>query len=154
VFHAIAVAANILGAINPLFFTVALLDIVSELSFILAAVDVSVLSVSVSHIVFELSSVDVTLSVPEGALTFSLVIRPVSFIMSTVDPVLYSIPMSKELVMLLADGRRSSVAIPGEISGALTEFSLTSFIFLFHLTPVTRVVWVDVHIPVYKCFVV
>ena len=92
-FHAILVGADVLGSIDPLFLSVAFLDVVFELSFVLASIDVSVLAVAVRHVVLELASVDVALGVPEGSLALCLVVAPLTFVVSSIGPVLDSVPV-------------------------------------------------------------
>ena len=95
--HPVDVLTHIFGAIDPLLFSVTFLYIVSELSLILRTVYVSVLAVPIGHIVFELTVVHVAFCVPESALSFSFVERPLSLVVSTVSPDLYSIAMSDNI---------------------------------------------------------
>jgi hypothetical protein len=97
VFHAILIVSNVLRSIYPFFLTMTLLNIFFELALIPRPIDVSVLSVAISHIVFELPPVNVALRVPKCALTFSFIITPLAFIMCPVSPILYAITMTDNI---------------------------------------------------------
>ena len=90
----ILVFAHVLGAVNPRFFTLALLYIVYPLTLIPRAVNVRVDTLPVGLVCFEIANIDVALSVPESASALSFIIDPFSFVNSSIDPLLYSIPAS------------------------------------------------------------
>ena len=56
-----------------------------------------VLAVPIGHIVFELTMVHVAFCVPESALSFSFIERPLSLVVSSVCPDLYSVSMSDNI---------------------------------------------------------
>jgi hypothetical protein len=109
--HSVLVGPNILGTIDPLLFAVAFLDVVFEFSLVLASVDVSVLSITIGHIILELSSVHISFSVPEGSLSLSLVEVPLALVMGSIGPVLNSISMTKLINVFIILGVRPIMVI-------------------------------------------
>ena len=77
----------------------------------------SILSISVSHVILKLATVYVSFCVPESSLTFSFVEVPLSFIVSTVDPVLNSITVPEfiKTFVVLTDCTWSSVTHSGVV---------------------------------------
>jgi hypothetical protein len=91
--HTILVSTNVFGSIYPFFFAVTLLDIIHEVSFVLASVDMSILSIPVGHIILEFSFIYITFRMPKCALSVSFVEEPFALIMCTISPILHSIAM-------------------------------------------------------------
>ena len=109
--HTVLVSADVFGTIDPLLFSMALLDIVSELAFVLGPIYVSVLSVPVGHIVLEFTPVNITLCMPERALAFCLVVGPLTLVMGTVCPILHTVSMPYDGRVVL----RSPLTVLAEI---------------------------------------
>jgi len=112
-----------------------------------------VLTISVGHVVLKLSSVDIALGMPELTLTLSLVIAPVPLIMSAIDPVLNSISVSELLHVLVSLAPLAWPAIRHplpHVGGRLAELTSARLVLLLHLSSVTAIVGIDIHIPIHE----
>ena len=155
--HAFNVVSLVFGAISPFFEAVALLDVIFELPNICASIRVSICSLPISHVVLELSGIYITLSMPEGSSAFCFVVDPVSFIVSTIHPVLYSIAVAEvinislveclvEVLQMLVNAILAVIAayLLSEIRYQMSVLAC----FLHHLTSVARIIWKDEHIEI------
>lgn len=118
----------------------------------------SVFSVSICHIIFKFASIDITFSMPKSTLAFSFVKCPISFIMSTICPILDSISMSKfsHIFIILSwitwISFTTSHCTMWVLTHALTirHHHLSILISLLHLTSIDRIIWIDIHISIYQ----
>jgi hypothetical protein len=92
-FHSSFIVTYVFGSIYPFFFTMSLLDIILEFTNIFAAVYMGIFTITVCHIILEFPMVNVSFGMPENSLTFCFVILPLTFIMSSISPILYTITM-------------------------------------------------------------
>ena len=126
------------------------LNIVFKLSFILRTVDVSILSITVRHIILEFSLIDITFSMPKCTLAFRFVKEPLTFIMSSISPVLYAIAVPKLLNVWIVVHSAVAVALAGSIATIVSigDLHLGSLVTLLHLASVDGIVRVDEHVAV------
>ena len=88
--HAFFVASFVATAVLPAFHTLAILQIVLPVAFVLGAIHVNVNSVSVGLVVLPFAFVDVAVGMPELSATVSLVFPPFTFVLGIVWPDLHS----------------------------------------------------------------
>jgi hypothetical protein len=92
-FHSSFIVTNVFSSIYPFFLTMSLLDIILEFTNIFAAIYMGIFTITVRHIIFEFPVVNVSFGMPENSLSFCFVILPLTFIMSSICPILYTITM-------------------------------------------------------------
>jgi hypothetical protein len=80
---------------------VSFLNIISKFTLILRSVNMSVFAIAICHVISEITSVHIAFSVPECSLALGFVVTPMTFIMSAISPILYSVPVSDYLQWLL-----------------------------------------------------
>jgi len=114
-FHTVLICSNVLSPIDPLFFTVALLDIIFKLAFVLAPIDVSVFAIPVGHIVLKLATVHITFSMPESPVALRFVVIPLALIMGAVGPILDAVSMPKLILVLCVGSAIVVVRHPSDV---------------------------------------
>ena len=80
---------------------VLVVQIVFPLAFILVFVRVDIFSIPIGLVVFELSLIDVHITVIESAFAVSYAISPVSFILRPIWPVLQAVPVPNQMTVFV-----------------------------------------------------
>jgi len=89
-FHSIFILTFKMTLIKPPFFTLTMLKVVLELTFIHASMGIDIHSISVCHIIFYSTFIHVTIFMNEFTLSYPFTQLPITFIISSILPQLYS----------------------------------------------------------------
>jgi hypothetical protein len=92
--HTLFVSTLVSAAILPALHTLAVLEIILPVSFVLGAVDVDIDTISVGFVFFPLSFINVTISMPELSSAVGFVLSPFTLVFGVVRPYLDSWSMS------------------------------------------------------------
>jgi hypothetical protein len=84
--HALFVSSFITATVLPALHSLAILKIILPVAFVLGSIDVNVDAEAIGFIVFPLTLIDVTVSVPEFSTAVCLVFAPFSFILGVIWP--------------------------------------------------------------------
>ena len=126
------------------------LNIVLKLSLVLGSIDVGILSKPIRHIILEFSLINISFCMPERTLALRFVKEPLTFIMGSIGPVLYSVAVPELLDVGIVVHGAVAVALARSVAPIVSvgDLHLGSLVTLLHLASVDGIVGVDEHVAI------